>query len=143
MASFSTAISTRSPFRRLTLAAATGFAAPVGDHPTLIPALVLFVGSMWSFFIHANLRWRLGPFEEVLSSPAFHHWHHTREDHKDHNYAAMLPVMDRIFGTFYLPKKWPADYGITAPMPADLLGQMLEPVLPGLKAPDAGISRST
>ena len=69
----------------LTLLAATGFAAPVGDHPSLIPALVLFVGSMWSFFIHANLRWRLGPFEEALSSPAFHHWHHTREDHKNHN----------------------------------------------------------
>jgi sterol desaturase/sphingolipid hydroxylase (fatty acid hydroxylase superfamily) len=58
----------------LTRLVATGFAAAVGDHPSLIPALVLFVGSMWSFFIHANLRWRLGPFEEVLSSPAFHYF---------------------------------------------------------------------
>jgi sterol desaturase/sphingolipid hydroxylase (fatty acid hydroxylase superfamily) len=122
----------------LTLLIATGFAAPVGDHPSLIPALVLFVGSMWSFFIHANLRWRLGPIEEVLSSPAFHHWHHTREDHKDHNYASMLPVMDRVFGTFYLPKKWPADYGTSTPMPTDLIGQMVEPLLPRQKAADAG-----
>jgi sterol desaturase/sphingolipid hydroxylase (fatty acid hydroxylase superfamily) len=119
----------------LTLLFATGLASPVGDHPSLIPAIVLFVGSMWSFFVHANLRWRLGPLEEVLSSPAFHHWHHTREDHKDHNYASMLPVMDRLFGTFYLPKQWPADYGTNTPMPVDLVSQMLEPLLPSQKAP--------
>ncbi len=129
----------------LTLLYATGFAAPVGDHPSLVPALVLFAGSMWSYFIHANLRWRLGPFEEVLSSPAFHHWHHTYEDHKDHNYATMLPVMDRIFGTFYLPKQWPAEYGTATPMPRDAIGQMVEPFLPSLTTSDAktGISSST
>ena len=129
----------------LTLLYATGFAAPVGDHPSLVPALVLFAGSMWSYFIHANLRWRLGPFEEVLSSPAFHHWHHTYEDHKDHNYATMLPVMDRIFGTFYLPKQWPAEYGTATPMPRDVIGQMVEPFLPSLTTSDAktGISSST
>ncbi len=70
----------------LVLLYACGLAAPVGPHPALVPALVLVVGSMWAFFIHANLRWRLGPFEELISSPAFHHWHHTRNDHKDHNY---------------------------------------------------------
>jgi len=53
----------------------------------------------------------------------------------------MLPVMDRIFGTFYLPKQWPADYGTNTPMPADLIGQMLEPLLPGQKALDARISQ--
>ncbi len=129
----------------LTLLTATGFAAPVGAHPSLVPALVLFVGSMWSFFIHANLRWRLGPFEEALSSPAFHHWRHTFEDHKDHNYATMLPVMDRVFGTFYLPKQWPAEYGTATAMPGDVIGQMVEPFLPTLKASDAktGISSST
>jgi len=112
----------------LALVYATGLAAPVGPHPALVPALVLSVGSMWSFFIHANLRWRLGPFEELISSPAFHHWHHTRNDHKDHNYAAMLPVMDRLFGTFYLPKReWPAEYGIESPMPSSLRGQLMEP----------------
>jgi sterol desaturase/sphingolipid hydroxylase (fatty acid hydroxylase superfamily) len=113
----------------LTLLYACGLASPVGPHPTLVPALVLFVGSMWSFFIHANLRWRLGPFEELISSPAFHHWHHTLEDHKDHNYASMLPFMDRVFGTFHLPKReWPAEYGIAAPMPPDLGGQFMQPL---------------
>lgn len=109
---------------------ATGLASPVGPNATLIPAIVLFVGSMWSYFIHANVRWRLGPFEEVLSSPAFHHWHHTLEDHKDHNYASMLPIYDRLFGTFYLPTAWPAAYGTNTYMPPSVTGQLIEPFSP-------------
>ena len=110
---------------------ATGLASPVGPNPTLIPALVLFVGSMWSFFIHANIRWRLGPLEEVLSSPFFHHWHHTRNDHRDHNYSSMLPIMDRLFGTRYMPKHWPEDYGTDTPVANSLFGQILDPFAPG------------
>lgn len=129
----------------LTLLYATGLASPVGPNPTLIPALVLLIGALWSFFIHANLRWRLGPLEEVLSSPAFHHWHHTRDDHRDHNYSAMLPVMDRVFGTFYLPREWPEAYGTDTPVPDGLIGQLLDPLAPSLKARDLGrgISSST
>ena len=122
----------------LTLLSATGLASPVGPNPTLVPALVLFIGALWSFFIHANLRWRLGPLEEVLSSPAFHHWHHTRDDHRDHNYSAMLPVMDRVFGTFYLPREWPAAYGTDTPVPDGLIGQLLEPLAPTARARGAG-----
>lgn len=109
---------------------ATGLASPVGPHPTLIPAIVLFVGSLWSYFIHANVRWRLGPLEEVLSSPFFHHWHHTRNDHKDRNYASMLPIMDRVFGTHIAPAHWPTDYGTDSPVPTSLLGQLLDPIAP-------------
>ena len=114
----------------LALLYATGLASPVGPNPTLIPALVLFVGSTWSYFIHANVRWRLGALEEVIASPAFHHWHHTRDDHKDHNYASMLPVMDRVFGTFYLPQHWPAAYGTDTHVPEGLAGQLLDPFAP-------------
>jgi sterol desaturase/sphingolipid hydroxylase (fatty acid hydroxylase superfamily) len=111
----------------LVLLYATELASPVGPNPTLVPALILFVGSLWSFFIHANVRWRLGPLEELISSPAFHHWHHSRDDHRDHNYASMLPIMDRIFGTRYLPTTWPAAYGTDTPMPATVAGQLLAP----------------
>lgn len=113
----------------LVLLYATGLAAPVGPHPTLVPALVLLVGSLWSYFIHANLRVRLGPLEEVISSPAFHHWHHTLSDHRDHNYASMLPIMDRIFGTFYLPRHWPSEYGADTPVAGGIVGQFLDPFL--------------
>ncbi len=120
----------------LVLLYATGLANTVGPHPTLVPALVLFVGSMWSFLIHANVRWRLGPLEEVLASPFFHHWHHTREDHKDHNYSSMLPIMDRVFGTYYSPREWPTAYGTATPVSDTLSGQLLDPFAPR-KAPAA------
>src|SRR3984957_9838999 len=38
----------------LTLLYATGLASPVGPNPSLIPMLVLFIGSLWSFFFHAT-----------------------------------------------------------------------------------------
>lgn len=124
----------------LVLLYASGLTGVVGPHPTLVPALVLFIGSMWSFLIHANVRWRFGPMEEIISSPAFHHWHHTRNDHIDRNFSSMVPFIDRVFGTFYLPKHWPAEYGIDAPMPSSLTGQLLEPFAPPRRAPDAHIA---
>jgi sterol desaturase/sphingolipid hydroxylase (fatty acid hydroxylase superfamily) len=114
----------------LVLLYATGLASTVGPDPGLVPVIVLLVGTTWSFFIHANLRWRLGPLEEVISSPAFHHWHHTLDDHRDHNYSSMLPVMDRLFGTFYLPREWPAAYGTDTPVPRTLGDQLLAPFMP-------------
>ncbi len=69
--------------------------------------------------------------EEIISTPAFHHWHHTYEDHKDHNYAPMLPFIDRLFGTFYLPKTWPAEYGTSTPVAESLIGQIVDPFAPG------------
>jgi len=127
----------------LTLLYATGLASPVGPNPSLIPMLVLFIGSLWSFFIHANLRWRLGPLEEIIASPAFHHWHHTLEDHRDHNYSSMLPFVDRMFGTFYLPKTWPAEYGTSTPVPETLIGQLLEPLAPTAAARSPSAARAS
>ena len=43
----------------------------------------------------------------------------------------MLPLMDKLFGTSYQPKKqWPLKYGIQGPMSAGLLGQLVHPFLP-------------
>jgi sterol desaturase/sphingolipid hydroxylase (fatty acid hydroxylase superfamily) len=39
----------------------------------------------------------------------------------------MLPIVDRVFGTFYLPKTWPAEYGTETPMPKALPSQLLAP----------------
>jgi sterol desaturase/sphingolipid hydroxylase (fatty acid hydroxylase superfamily) len=125
----------------LALLYATGLATTVGPNAGLIPVLVLFVGSMWSYFIHANVRVRLGFLEEVISTPAFHHWHHTREDHKDRNYSSMVPVMDRIFGAFYLPRSWPSAYGTDTYMPQSVSGQMIEPFAPA-RRPVAEPSRT-
>lgn len=112
-----------------TLLFATGLADAAGSKPSLIVAAVLFTGSIWSYFIHANTRVQLGPLEEIVSSPFFHHWHHTKLDHKNHNYASMLPVMDRVFGTFYAPRHWPAEYGIQTEMAESMPAQLVDPLL--------------
>lgn len=94
---------------------ALGFAEPVAGRDNLIPILLLFFAAFWSFFIHANVRWRLGPLEHLIVTPAFHHWHHTNDEWRDHNYATLLPVMDRLFGTHHLPAEFPPSYGIDNP----------------------------
>lgn len=103
-----------------------GFADP-SLQGSATPVAVVLVGTVWGFFIHANVKWRLGPLELLLSSPAFHHWHHSRVDHVNHNYASTLPFLDRIFGTHHLPQQWPEAYGVQAPMPTTLVGQWLSP----------------
>jgi sterol desaturase/sphingolipid hydroxylase (fatty acid hydroxylase superfamily) len=74
-------------------------------------AAVVVLGTAWGFFIHANVRVRLGALEWLVATPGFHHWHHTTTP-LDRNFAAMLPVLDRVFGTHYLPPQWPAAYGL-------------------------------
>ncbi|TFW13456.1 sterol desaturase family protein [Duganella callida] len=105
-----------------------GLAGP--DAGAAAPVLLLIVGLVWGFFIHSNLRWRLGPLEWLVSTPAFHHWHHSRNDHINRNYASTLPVLDRIFGTHYLPRHWPAEYGTDTPQADSMSGQLLDPLLP-------------
>jgi sterol desaturase/sphingolipid hydroxylase (fatty acid hydroxylase superfamily) len=87
-----------------------GHGADAGNLPAI---LFVLAGVVWGFFIHANVRLRLGWFEQIVASPRFHHWHHVRSGPIDRNYAAMLPSMDRLFGTLHLPaREWPSDYGI-------------------------------
>ena len=98
-----------------------------------LAAWIAVFGTIWGFFIHANVRWRLGPLEWLVSTPAFHHWHHTNDERRDHNYAALFPVVDRLFGTHYLPGHWPPSYGVDAPQPAAMAEQLLQPL--GLSGP--------
>ena len=45
---------------------------------------------------------------------------------RDHNYAAILPVLDRVFGTFHLPRTRPTEYGIDGNMPPGFLAQLTQ-----------------
>jgi sterol desaturase/sphingolipid hydroxylase (fatty acid hydroxylase superfamily) len=102
-----------------------------GPAGSRVPVLVALIGTLWGFFIHANLRWRFGPLEWLISTPAFHHWHHTRTGPINHNYASTLPWLDRIFGTHYLPtRELPTAYGITTTLPDSLIGQLAYPLQP-------------
>jgi len=95
---------------------------------SVTPAGVILVGTIWGFLVHSNVRLRLGPLEWVVATPHFHHWHHTRYDHINRNYAAMLPLVDKLFGTLHLPREWPAEYGIDVPLSPTLSGQLADPL---------------
>src|SRR5262249_45198993 len=77
-----------------------------------------------------NLRWRFGWLEHVVATPAFHRWHHTADEHRDHNYASTLPVLDRLFGTWYLPRnEQPPRFGVDGVEAESFLGQLATPFL--------------
>jgi sterol desaturase/sphingolipid hydroxylase (fatty acid hydroxylase superfamily) len=110
---------------------APGLVQPITRTADAVPLLVILTGTAWGFFVHANLKWRLGPLEWFVATPAFHHWHHTYEVPLNRNFAPMLPWVDRLFGTYYTPKtQWPLRYGTDAPMAASLAGQLLQPFMP-------------
>lgn len=101
-----------------------------GTEGALLPVVVVLVGTFAGFFLHANVRWRFGPLEWLVATPAFHHWHHSKNHPINRNYAATLPWIDRFFGTHYLPaSQWPAQYGVAQTMPETLGGQLLAPIV--------------
>ncbi|HAB16433.1 MAG TPA: sterol desaturase family protein [Verrucomicrobiota bacterium] len=117
-----------------------GLAQTTGHRLDPTVALVTVLGTIWTFFIHANIRLRLGPLEWLVSTPAFHHWHHTNDEHRDRNFAAMFPLIDRLFGTAWLPKYWPPVYGADAQVSPTLAGQLLNPVMPQIERPGSAQS---
>jgi sterol desaturase/sphingolipid hydroxylase (fatty acid hydroxylase superfamily) len=113
-----------------------GLAQPAAKTVDFVSVLVILTGTLWGFFIHANLKWRFGPLGWLVATPAFHHWHHTYEEPRNKNYAPMLPWIDVIFGTYYMPRtEWPSKYGIDAAMPSALVAQVLAPLMPPLMPP--------
>lgn len=80
-----------------------------------------------SAFVHANLSWSLGPLKYVLAGPVFHRWHHTAVDRGgDKNFASTFPILDILFGTYYMPpRELPDAYGIADPHFPPSFGEQL------------------
>jgi len=79
------------------------------------PALMVYVFlvAAQATFIHANVRWQFRPLRRIIATPAFHHWHHSAEREAiDKNFAVHTPIWDILFGTYYLPDRWPREYGL-------------------------------
>ena len=73
----------------------------------------VFLVAAQATFIHANVRWEFRPLRSLIATPAFHHWHHAAErEAVDKNFAVHTPIWDRLFGTYYLPDRWPSAYGL-------------------------------
>ena len=71
---------------------------------------------IYQFWIHTKLVKRLGPVELVLNTPSHHRVHHgVNEPYLDKNYAGVLIIWDRIFGSFVNESEEPR-YGIIKPL---------------------------
>ena len=90
----------------------------------------VFIVAAQATFIHANVRWEFRAVRRVLATPRFHHWHHSAERAAiDRNFAVHTPIWDILFGTYYLPDRWPSAYGLSTnkDMPAQWITQLMYP----------------
>jgi sterol desaturase/sphingolipid hydroxylase (fatty acid hydroxylase superfamily) len=72
----------------------------IGFHPAMI-AFFSGLSLVYQFWIHTEAIHRLGPLEWVLNTPSHHRVHHgTNPRYLDANYAGVLIIWDRLFGTF-------------------------------------------
>jgi len=101
----------------------------LGADKTPLLCYIVFAGFQ-AGLVHANFGLPFGPLKYLFNTPQFHHWHHSSERAAvDTNYAAHLPVIDRLFGTYYMPaNQWPATYGVIGdPLPKGMVRQFLYP----------------
>jgi len=104
----------------------------LGPDKAALDAYVLFAAAQ-AVFIHANVAVPFGPLKYLLTTPQFHHWHHSSDKPAiDTNYAVHLPLIDRMFGTYHMPDEhWPLKYGTTKPLPPKFVDQALYPFRSG------------
>jgi alkylglycerol monooxygenase len=94
------------------------FYAPVmllGFAPWMF-ALMHGFNLIYQFWIHTGFVKSLGWLEYVLNTPSHHRVHHAVNDvYLDKNYAGVLIIWDRLFGSFVREDEAPR-YGITKPV---------------------------
>ncbi len=95
-------------------------------------AVYVVVVVIQATFIHANVRWQFPFLQRWVATPCFHHWHHAAEKQAvDKNFAVHSPIWDWLFGTYYMPGRWPHRYGLCGPrdVPSGWFSQFLYPFL--------------
>jgi alkylglycerol monooxygenase len=71
---------------------------------------------IYQFWIHTKIVNKLGPLEWFLNTPSHHRVHHgTNDAYIDRNYAGVLIIWDRMFGSF-VPETEEPRYGIIKPI---------------------------
>ncbi len=71
---------------------------------------------LYQFWIHTQLIDSMGAFERVFNTPSHHRVHHgTNPEYIDKNYAGILIIWDRFFGTFEQEHATPV-YGTLKPL---------------------------
>ncbi|MBP4043984.1 sterol desaturase family protein [Chromobacterium violaceum] len=89
----------------------------LGFPPEQVVAVVL-LNLAFQFFVHTQAAPKLGWLEYVFNTPSIHRGHHAKNPrYIDHNYAGVLVVWDRLFGTYAEElDSDPCDYGTVKPV---------------------------
>ena len=93
---------------------------PLASH-----ALIVVLLALNTVFVHANLRVELGPLRHLIATPRFHHRHHDAHA-SPRNFASLLPILDRVFGTYSDTRA--RSFGLAEPHPEGFLGLLLSPL---------------
>lgn len=109
----------------------------LGPDPDALNIYVVIV-AFQAVLIHSNLNWNFGILKYFFVTPQFHHWHHSKDRPAiDTNYAAHLPMLDVMFGTFHLPgDHWPKEYGTLKRLPRTFWAQLAYPFKRDSTRPD-------
>ncbi|MBO9473153.1 sterol desaturase family protein [Shimia sp. R10_1] len=84
----------------------------VGFSPDVVLGSVVLVLA-YQTWLHTELIGKLGPLEWILNTPSHHRVHHGCDDkYIDKNYAGILIIWDRLFGSFQVEEERPR-YGLT------------------------------
>ncbi|MCL1068145.1 sterol desaturase family protein [Shewanella olleyana] len=87
----------------------------IGFDPNWVVFVVLLNLGL-QFFVHTQAIKSLGPFELIFNTPSHHRVHHGQNpQYIDKNYAGVLIIWDKLFGTFE-PEAETVVYGITKPV---------------------------
>lgn len=89
-----------------------GLLSLLGIRPELI-LQARAINLLYQYWIHTDTIRTIGPFEEVLNTPAHHRAHHgSNRQYLDRNHGSILIIWDRLFGTFERERD-PVVYGLT------------------------------
>lgn len=89
---------------------------PLLGFPPLMVLMFSGFSLIYQFWIHTETIDRMGPLEWVMNTPSHHRVHHaTNPNYLDANYAGVLIIWDRLFGTFIAEdSKEKIQYGIVS-----------------------------
>jgi sterol desaturase/sphingolipid hydroxylase (fatty acid hydroxylase superfamily) len=104
----------------------------LGFSQNVIVAYLVFV-TLHATWTHCNFKPNAKWLEPFLVMPRYHHWHHSSQKEAiDKNFAIHFPWIDKLLGTYYFPKEWPAAYGLDAEeIPNGFIRQTYMPLIQG------------
>lgn len=92
---------------------------------------ILFL-ALHTVLIHSNTRVNFGFLKYIITTPQYHYWHHCKDPkYYGKNFAVIFPFIDKLFGTYYLPKhEWPKETGLVETnFPKGFLKQLVFPFI--------------